>query len=531
MANRDKLFLSKLGDVEEIDYNDIELIQIVGKGSFGVVYKGLWRGDYVAVKHIESEAERKAFAIELRQLSRVCHDNIVKLHGACTVDRFCLVMEFAEGGSLYNVLHYLSRPAYTAGHAVHWALQCARGVAYLHNMKPKAVIHRDLKSPNLLLIKDGTILKICDFGTACERKTYMTNNKGSAAWMAPEVFESSNYTEKCDVFSWGVILWEVLSRQRPFSDIGGSAYRIMWAVHKGDRPPLIDGCPKPLEMLYTRCWDKNPSIRPSMEEVVRIMTALFTFVSGYDVPLQFEDNFLGEGEGEEEEEYCETENTLESQSNLIDSYIENLRSSTMNGIKEPMEMNSDPRFSTPLVISVEPEPFGYINQNGMKTEEEDVDFNSPTPDRMPPLAPTFLQPKSPFRPVFCNSCPQPEVDNMYLMLDPQFHPIPPDTSCQQSIQIFEQHKQLAHEYLEVQTEMAYLQQHMQDLSERLSVTAEQQQEEEEIRKLEKEKEQLLQLHRNLKIQLELLKQQRGDRSQQEEPWTDGWVVVPHPRPT
>ncbi|KAG8291750.1 Mitogen-activated protein kinase kinase kinase 7 [Homalodisca vitripennis] len=228
------------------------LMKIVGKGSFGVVYKGLWRGDYVAVKHIESEAERKAFAIELRQLSRVCHDNIVKLHGACTVDRFCLVMEFAEGGSLYNVLHYLSRPAYTAGHAVHWALQCARGVAYLHNMKPKAVIHRDLKSPNLLLIKDGTILKICDFGTACERKTYMTNNKGSAAWMAPEVFESSNYTEKCDVFSWGVILWEVLSRQRPFSDIGGSAYRIMWAVHKGDRPPLIDGCPKPLEMLYTR---------------------------------------------------------------------------------------------------------------------------------------------------------------------------------------------------------------------------------------------------------------------------------------
>ncbi|KAG8291751.1 Mitogen-activated protein kinase kinase kinase 7 [Homalodisca vitripennis] len=81
----------------------------------------------------------------------------------------------------------------------------------------------------------------------------------------------------------------------------------------------------PTIILSSReCWDKNPSIRPSMEEVVRIMTALFTFVSGYDVPLQFEDNFLGEGEGEEEEEYCETENTLESQSNLIDSYIENL---------------------------------------------------------------------------------------------------------------------------------------------------------------------------------------------------------------
>lgn len=78
------------------------ICQVVGKGSFGVVWKGRWKGDYVAVKHIESEAERKAFAVEMRQLSRVSHDNIVKLHGACTANQFCLVMEFAEGGSLYN---------------------------------------------------------------------------------------------------------------------------------------------------------------------------------------------------------------------------------------------------------------------------------------------------------------------------------------------------------------------------------------------------------------------------------------------
>lgn len=98
----------------------------------------------------------------------------------------------------------------------------------------------------------GQTLKICDFGTACDLNTYMTNNKGSAAWMAPEVFEGSRYTEKCDVFSWGVILWEILSRKKPFDEIGGSAYRIMWAVHIGQRPPLIEGCPKPLEDLMTR---------------------------------------------------------------------------------------------------------------------------------------------------------------------------------------------------------------------------------------------------------------------------------------
>lgn len=69
-----------------------------------------------------------------------------------------------------------------------WCWQCAKGVAYLHGMQPKPLIHRDLKPPNLLLVDGGTKLKICDFGTACDKQTYMTNSKGSAAWMAPEVF-------------------------------------------------------------------------------------------------------------------------------------------------------------------------------------------------------------------------------------------------------------------------------------------------------------------------------------------------------
>lgn len=99
-------------------------------------------------------------------------------------------------------------------------------------MRPNPLIHRDLKPPNLLLINDGRILKICDFGTVADKATLMTNNKGSAAWMAPEVFEGSSYTEKCDVYSWGIIFWEVLSREQPFKLLNDT-YRIMWSVHKG----------------------------------------------------------------------------------------------------------------------------------------------------------------------------------------------------------------------------------------------------------------------------------------------------------
>uniref|UniRef100_A0A674E029 Mitogen-activated protein kinase kinase kinase 7 n=1 Tax=Salmo trutta TaxID=8032 RepID=A0A674E029_SALTR len=281
---------------EEIDYVDIEVEEVVGRGAFGVVCKAKWKGKDVAIKTIESESERKAFIVELRQLSRVNHPNIVKLYGSCN-SPVCLVMEYAEGGSLYNVLHGAEPlPCYTASHAMSWCFQCSQGVAYLHGMKPKALIHRDLKPPNLLLVAGGTVLKICDFGTACDIQTHMTNNKGSAAWMAPEVFEGSNYSEKCDVFSWGIILWEVITRRKPFDEIGGPAFRIMWAVHNGTRPPLIKSLPKPIESLMTRCWSKDPSQRPSMEEIVKIMTHLMRCFPGSDEPLQYPYQYSDEGQ-------------------------------------------------------------------------------------------------------------------------------------------------------------------------------------------------------------------------------------------
>lgn len=114
--------------------------------------------------------------------------------------------------------------------------------------------------------------------------------------MAPEVFEGSNYSEKCDVFSWGIILWEVITRRKPFDEIGGPAFRIMWAVHNGTRPPLIKNLPKPIESLMTRCWSKDPSQRPSMEEIVKIMTHLMRYFPGADEPLQYPCQYSDEGQ-------------------------------------------------------------------------------------------------------------------------------------------------------------------------------------------------------------------------------------------
>lgn len=107
------------------------------------------------------------YQFQVRQMSRVNHPNIIRLYGVSLREPsfIGIVMEYADGGSLYNYLHCKPKRHYTASHAMSWAKQTAEGVAYLHSMKPKPLIHRDLKPPNLLLVENGTLVKICDFGT------------------------------------------------------------------------------------------------------------------------------------------------------------------------------------------------------------------------------------------------------------------------------------------------------------------------------------------------------------------------------
>ncbi|XP_022196035.1 mitogen-activated protein kinase kinase kinase 7 [Nilaparvata lugens] len=532
--------------VEEIDVNEIEEYNfngrkdsVIGRGSFGEVRRCMWRGKIVAVKYIDSEVEKLTpVAAEVRQLSRVRHSNIVTLYGACSDgQRICLVMEYAECGSLYDLLHGKPLRKYTAGHAMSWALQCAKGVAYLHSMKPKPVIHRDLKPPNLLLVSGGTVLKICDFGTACDKTTCMTNNKGSAAWMAPEVFETTKYTEKCDVFSWGIILWEVLSRRKPFDDLHAT-FSILWAKHTGKRPPLIEGCPKPIEKLYTSCWDGTAANRPSMETVVRIMTQLFSFFSGHD---QIIDEFEDDDQVSDQEVHSSADDT-DATSKELDAYYDSVRNSDSSCNNHTFTNNDTlEKYSKPLQIHVDP-PINNGKGEDTNNNSEEVLVQAGTGLDIPVIKPPVIN-SLPENENFTKGGSSVDDNKWYLMLDPQLQPVPPDESCHQSMQIFQEHKNLAQEYFRVTTQIAYLSNQMRDLAERLSVTAEDQQEDEEVRKLESEKESLVQLHRNLTRQLQLLKGRRGEQRPDDSQRTNaptedggggaggGWVYVPNIPPT
>jgi len=282
--------VSPIKFINEIDYNELDILQIVGRGAFGLVQKAQWRGHIVAIKTIENEGDNKEFRDEVEQLASVRHKNIIRLFGTSVCKpKVCLVMEYAECGSLYGLLHppddYPVDIEYTFAHVMSWSLQCAQAVEYLHSMKPKPIVHRDLKPPNMLLTNYGTVLKICDFGTACHIHTEMTSNRGSASWMAPEVFEGTKYTEKCDVYSFGIVLWEMLTRRKPFDEIGPPAFRIMWAVHSGTRPPPIQGIPKSLEQLMYRCWTKEEKLRPSFQQIVKYFKRANELCVGGDEPL------------------------------------------------------------------------------------------------------------------------------------------------------------------------------------------------------------------------------------------------------
>ncbi|XP_059212032.1 mitogen-activated protein kinase kinase kinase 7 isoform X2 [Centropristis striata] len=552
---------------EEINYEDIEVEEVVGRGAFGVVCKAKWKGKDVAIKTIESESERKAFIVELRQLSRVNHPNIVKLYGSCN-NPVCLVMEYAEGGSLYNVLHGAEPlPYYTASHAMSWCFQCSQGVAYLHGMKPKALIHRDLKPPNLLLVAGGTVLKICDFGTACDIQTHMTNNKGSAAWMAPEVFEGNNYSEKCDVFSWGIILWEVITRRKPFDEIGGPAFRIMWAVHNGTRPPLIKNLPKPIESLMTRCWSKDPSQRPSMEEIVKIMTHLMKYFPGYDEPLQYPYQYSDEGQSNSATstgsyvDYTGTSTSNKSDANMEHSYsqgsndtikitpqfapyfkpkadplrtlplsrggsVESLPARTQClASSDSKRMSADlselePKMPFAPAATCEPQRRRSVQDlPGIGTESSQGSKNSsrsssPSVRMMPPDKTSGRGYFSPDDPTDTNGSDN-SIPMAYLTLDHQLQPLAPCPNSKESMAVFEQHCKMAQEYLKVQTEIALLIQRKKELIAELDQDEKDQQNTsrlvQEHKKLLEENKSLSTYYQKCKKQLELIRVQQQKR--------------------
>ncbi|KAF8392719.1 hypothetical protein HHK36_023068 [Tetracentron sinense] len=213
----------------EILWEDLKIGEQIGQGSLlssscGTVYHGLWYSSDVAVKVFSNQEYSDDVILSFRQevvslLKRLRHPNILLFMGAVTSpQRLCIVTEFLPRGSLFRLLQ---RNACRLDwrRRIHMALDIARGMNYLHHCNPP-VIHRDLKSTNLLVDKNWTV-KVGDFGLShlkCE--TYLTTKtgKGTPQWMAPEVLRKEPSDEKSDVYSYGVILWELVTEKIPWEN-------------------------------------------------------------------------------------------------------------------------------------------------------------------------------------------------------------------------------------------------------------------------------------------------------------------------
>nr|CAD7594998.1 unnamed protein product [Timema genevievae] len=233
----------------------------------------LHNGAPISLIHRDLKSSNENVRQEAKLFWLLKHENIVALEGVCLqMPNLCLVMEYARGGSLNRVLAGRKiRPDVL----VDWAIQIARGMNYLHNGAPISLIHRDLKSSNVLLsetIENDDLqfktLKITDFGLAREvYKTTRMSAAGTYAWMAPEVIKTSTFSKASDVWSYGVLLWELLTGETPYKGIDALAVAYGVAVNKLTLP-IPSTCPQPWSQLMAACWHSDPHMRPAFEDIL-----------------------------------------------------------------------------------------------------------------------------------------------------------------------------------------------------------------------------------------------------------------------
>eukprot|EP01130_Rhizamoeba_saxonica_P000239 TRINITY_DN10220_c0_g1_i1.p1 TRINITY_DN10220_c0_g1~~TRINITY_DN10220_c0_g1_i1.p1 ORF type:complete len:610 (+),score=122.23 TRINITY_DN10220_c0_g1_i1:30-1859(+) len=267
-----------------LNFHDLFFIEKLGRGVAATVFRGTYKEeDEVAIKVLRLEDHQRDlddFKGELEILSQVRSPYVVHFYGACLVPKLCVVMELCQNGSLY---HYLknTRNELSWDRIIQWMLETARGINSLHLWKPQ-IVHRDLKTLNILL-DESLRIKVCDFGlsrfTTGDNKNLATLGKlrGTYAYTAPELYFGNNFTTKSDVYSMGIIIWEMINRYlngkytAPFSNLGNIRYdyQIIHQAATNDlRPTIPELCPDVLRDLIEQCWASESELRPSCTTLI-----------------------------------------------------------------------------------------------------------------------------------------------------------------------------------------------------------------------------------------------------------------------
>ncbi|KAI0530564.1 hypothetical protein KFK09_000108 [Dendrobium nobile] len=259
-------------DVWEIDFGMLKFESKLGSGSYGDLFRGTYCSQDVAIKVLKPERVsvdmQREFVQEVYIMRKVRHRNVVQFIGACTKPpSLCIVTEFMSGGSVYDILHK-QKSTFKLPALLRVAIDVSKGMNYLHQNN---IIHRDLKAANLLM-DENEVVKVADFGVARVKAQtgVMTAETGTYRWMAPEVIEHKPYDHKADVFSFGIVLWELLTGKLPYEYLT-PLQAAVGVVQKGLRPTIPKRtCPK-LAQLLEMCWQQDPVQRPNFSEILDIL--------------------------------------------------------------------------------------------------------------------------------------------------------------------------------------------------------------------------------------------------------------------
>ncbi|XP_036355998.1 tyrosine-protein kinase Fer-like isoform X5 [Octopus sinensis] len=254
----------------ELKNDDILLDMKIGNGNFGEVYKGKYKPEdkVVAVKTCRdslTEEQRKTFLQEGRILKQYDHPNIVKFIGIAAQRKpVMIVMEYVEGGSLLLFLRKNGRQQ-TRNQLV---LMCENASSGMNYLESKNCIHRDLAARNCL-VGENSVIKISDFGMSREEEMYVVSDgmkQIPIKWTAPEALNYGKYTSLCDVWSFGILMWEVFSSGlTPYQ--GMSNAQAKERIDAGYRMPAPQGTPEEIYELMHRCWKYDPEARPHFDEI------------------------------------------------------------------------------------------------------------------------------------------------------------------------------------------------------------------------------------------------------------------------
>lgn len=266
------------GSDSEIHWEDLHLGDEIGQGSYAVVYRGIWNGSDVAVKVYFGKDYSPGTFLDYKKeidiMKRLRHPNVLLFMGAVySHERLAIVTEYIPRGSLFKTLHK-NNQAIDMRRRLRMALDVARGMNYLHHRNPP-IVHRDLKSSNLLVDKSWTV-KVGDFGLSrLKSATFLTakSGRGTPQWMAPEVLRNEPSNEKSDVFSFGVILWELMTVSIPWANL--NSLQVVGVVGFMDRRlDIPEGLDSRVRSIIQDCWQSNPELRPSFENIIQATTDL-----------------------------------------------------------------------------------------------------------------------------------------------------------------------------------------------------------------------------------------------------------------